>query len=290
MFTGITSHSRHAPRPHAFQYRLFWLGIDLDELASLDKTLAGFGHNRFALASIHDRDYCGPGEASIIEKLRPRLDHAGMEQPHRVTLMTVPRILGYVFNPVSFYLLKRPDDSLVGMVAEVRNTFGESHLYVLRPDQPAKAPDDVVHFAFAKRFYVSPFLDRRGEYRVALRTSDDHFDINVTLQQDGCAVFTARMHGAGRVLSAGAFWRTLARFPLHAASVMLKIHWQAFLLRFFRNAPLYAKPAPLAGETAAAGKRSIWHILRTAAVARGREADPLTHRGSQTMSTGTHTP
>lgn len=265
------------------------MSIELDELPLLDDALRGFRYNRSAFASIHDRDYCGPGDGSIGEKLGRILDRTGIEQPDRVTLLTVPRILGYVFNPVSFYLLRRNDDALIGLVAEVRNTFGELHHYVLTPEHSVTAPQDVVRFTCAKRFFVSPFLDRRGEYHIHLRALEDRFDIEITLEQDGRPVFAARLHGSGQVLSNAAFWRAILRLPMHAASVMLKIHWQAFLLHFLKRVPHYAKPEPFAGETTAAQTRSIWHRIRAAAVARGRETGLVTHHESQAMSTESHT-
>jgi DUF1365 family protein len=260
-------HCRHEPRRHAFRYRIFWLAIDPDELPELDRSIGGFGHNRAALASIHDRDYGGPGPGSVREKIVGRVRQAGVAEPiERILLMTIPKILGYVFNPVNFYLCYAADGRLTAFVAEVRNTFGEMHHYVLEPAAPHRDDGADLDCRLAKEFYVSPFFGIAGEYAVRLKTRHDRFDVTITLHKDGRPVFTATMRGDGRPLTTGRLLRTFGRLPLFAATIMWRIHWHALLLRWRKRVPVFFKSPPSHPATIPAQRRSLWFGFRAAAL------------------------
>ena len=117
------------------------LCLDVDELPALDRQVFGFGHNRRAIVSIRDADYAGPGERPIRAKLIDLLGVHGITSlVARIELITLPRVLGYAFNPVSFFRCFSGDGNLAALVAEVHNTFGEKHYYVLERD--TKKPAD----------------------------------------------------------------------------------------------------------------------------------------------------
>ncbi|MDY7108833.1 MAG: DUF1365 domain-containing protein [Planctomycetota bacterium] len=275
VFHGETMHCRYQPRRHAFRYRMFWLAIDPDELPQLDRSIGGFGHNRAALVSIRDRDYGGRDPGSIRGKITEHVQQAGVAGPiERITLMTIPKILGYVFNPVSFYLCYDGDDRIAAFVAEVRNTFGEMHHYVMEPAGPAGNDGANLDFRLPKEFYVSPFFGTGGEYAVRLKTGNDRFDITITLHEDDRPVFTATMRGRGRPLTTGRLLRTLGRLPLFATTIMWRIHWQAVLLRWKKRVPLFAKPVPSHPATIPARRGSVWYRLRAAALLRLHAAKP----------------
>ncbi|MFM9996655.1 MAG: DUF1365 domain-containing protein [Phycisphaerales bacterium] len=260
---GETWHRRFRPRKHSFRYRMFWLLLDLDELAALDGTVTGFGHNRRAWASVHDRDYAGPGPGSIRAKIRDRLREGGVVEPMaRIMLCTLPRVCGYVFNPVSFYFCYRPDEALAAVVAEVRNTFGEVHHYVLTPEDHPRAGGESTRYRAAKNFYVSPFLEVSGGYEVVVSERDGLLRLQIHLEQHGQRVFTAGMTGRAVPLGGTGLVRTLVRFPFLAATIMLRIHWQALQLGVRRRLPVFVKPAPAAAATFAADPPSFWHRLR----------------------------
>jgi len=256
---------------------MFWLCLDLDELAMLDHTVTGFGHNRRAWASIHDRDYAGPGPGSIREKITNRLSEGGVNEPlARITLYTLPRVCGYVFNPVSFYFCYRPDETLAAVVAEVHNTFGEGHHYVLRPDDHPAPPGESILFRAAKSFYVSPFLEVSGAYEVLVCERDDGLRLQIQLEQGGELMFTAAMTGRATPMSSRALAQTLLRLPFLAATIMFRIHWQALQLSFFKRLPVFAKPEPVTVGTFVLGLPSIWHRLRALVVSRAsRKQNPL---------------
>lgn len=267
IFQGRTTHTRHLPKRHAFAYRLFWLALELDELVELDRTVRGFGFNRRALVSVRDADHGGPGAGDIRSRIEARVREAGVEEPvARWTLVTIPRVAGYVFNPVSFYLGRADDGGLAVVVAEVRNTFGEMHHYVARP-RPDPAVEGCWRFGFPKVFYVSPFLKVDGRYELTLRTADDQFDLAIDLLRREVPWLSATLTGRSRTLTGAALAGTLARLPWCAATIMLRIHWQALRLWAWRRIGTYLKTPPQNPATIPSPRPNFWHRLRGRLVA-----------------------
>jgi DUF1365 family protein len=154
------------PGKHRLRYRVFMLALDLDELPRCDGALRHFAHNRPALLSLFDRDHGGRINAPLRPQIEARLREAGIAwDDGRIVLLAMPRLLNYVFNPLSVYFCYRPDGALAALVHEVKNTFGEQHFYGL---PSTLAPNGEVAQACAKEFFVSPFLeqDLRYEFRV----------------------------------------------------------------------------------------------------------------------------
>lgn len=267
IFHGRTTHCRLLPRRHAFRYRMFWLAIDLDELPELDRRVRGFGHGRPALVSVRDADHGGPGDGTIRSKVEALVRGGGVHEPvERITLMTIPKVAGYAFRPVSFYLCEADEGRVVALVAEVRNTFGEMHHYVAAPERGEASGDAPLVFRIPKRFYVSPFLDVSGTYDVLLRFDEHRFEIAVHLRDERGLVFSAGMHGRGVPMTSRRLLGAVARAPLFAATIMLRIQWQAILLFAGRGLPVFPKPAPSHPSTVPAASPSLWQRLRLAVV------------------------
>lgn len=263
IITGETHHCRVRPRRHAFRYRMFWLYLDLDELGAIDRSVRWFGHNRRSLVSIIDSDYAGAERGTIREKVVGRLLREGVSEPiARVVLVTLPKVCGYAFNPVSFYLCYLPDGAMAALVAEVHNTFGEAHHYVLRPDDRDAHRAGVARFRAAKAFYVSPFLDVSGEYEVRLSEHADDFSLTITLRQGGQPVFSASMSGRTARLTGARLATALCRLPLSTAAVMARIHWQAMQLYMLKRLPVFARARPTPGGALVASRSTIWYWLR----------------------------
>lgn len=243
---------------------MFWLGVDPSELADLNRRVLGFGHNRWALVSMRDADFGTPGHDTIEDKIAGVLERGLEDSPRfvRLTLMTIPRVVGYVFAPVSFFLCHGKDDQIVALVAEVRNTFGEKHHYVARP----RREGDELTCRIPKRFHVSPFLDDDGEYTVRLRVTETAMQIDIDLRQRGDLVFSAGMQGRARPFTTTSLLGTLARMPLFAATIMLRIHWQALVLIVARRIGAHDKPAPVDSMTIAPTHPSVWFRLRAVLV------------------------
>lgn len=262
IFRGSTTHRRHRPTTHGFTYPMFWADLDVDDLKSYGRLLSV---DRAGLMSIRTADYGGPGAGTIRRRIMQRLSEQGFtEQPASIRLVTIPRVFGYVFNPVSFYICSNNDDVVTALVAEVRNTFGEMHHYIAAPNTA-----EANRFSFAKAFYVSPFFDVDGEYELTL-DDNNPFSLQIHLRKDNAIVFSAGMRGQGRPITRRALLGTLLTMPFFAATIMWRIHWQAWRLRR-RGVALYHKPDPTSPHTAAAPRLSLWHRWRTALV--NRHAD-----------------
>jgi cyclopropane-fatty-acyl-phospholipid synthase len=219
--------------------------VELAELPMLDRDLRLFGHNRRQVFSIRDRDYLGIPEGTIEEKLRARLRGAAAKRAFtRAVLLTTPRVFGHTFNPVSFYYCYDEFDELVYVVAEVNNTFGEGHLYLLAADAKGR-----IRQREPKAFHVSPFNDLRGDYDFRLEPLGDHLDIGIRLCRDEASVFDARLRGRARPISNRELLRVLMTYPLQTFLTLPRIGWQAFKLHYFKRLPVHAKPEPGSAST-----------------------------------------
>ncbi len=249
IFSGEVVHHRLGPVEHRFTYPAYFYALDLDELPALDREVRGFGYNRASVASIRDRDYLDPGWESIRDKLHVRLRAAGLDEAvGRVVLVTSARYLGHVFNPVSFYLCHGQDGELRAVVAEVNNTFGDRHLYLLSDVQ--RGSEGGAWLAQAdKEFFVSPFFDVSGRYRFAISDEGGRMNLSVNLEREGGMVLRARLAGKGVPLTTRTLWRTLLRFPFSVLLVLPRIHWQAAKLYFRKKLPIHRRPQPRSAMT-----------------------------------------
>ena len=236
-------HARLSPVQHQFRYPVFTFAFDLDELHELDRTVNGFGYNRTALLSLHDRDYLR-GEGTIRERLMRFLKVAGCDDGiARVELLTMPRMFGHVFNPVSFYYCRRADESIRCVVAEVNNTFGERHLYIL-PHPEAGDTSFPMQFQHEKEFHVSPFNDMRGKYEFSLSELGQDMRLVINLVRDGQKILTAVLWGRAVELDSRTLRANVFRYPFRIVSNLPRISWQAAKLYFLRKLPVYQKPTP----------------------------------------------
>ncbi len=242
LLVGRLFHNRVAPKRHQFEYGHYWLAVDLDELPILSKTLLGFGYNRWHILSIRDRDYLDDSDRPIFEKVKEVLGTA----PYRdaitaVTLVTSPRYFGKVFNPINFYYCYAQNREIVCILAEVNNTFSESHLYIL--DSPSKSNHRLVQYQHAKEFYVSPFNDLKGTYEFALSDVIDTVDIRLNLIRDQQPLINTRFWGTAVPLTSIALWKTLARYPFLGLAALAKIGFNAIILKL-KGVPSIMKPRP----------------------------------------------
>lgn len=240
LYCGTVVHRRFRPRAHRLAYRIFYLLVDLDELPVLGQRLRLLSHNRPGLMSFHDRDH-GAGDAGALRvHVERQLAAAGIAaEGGAIRLLCLPRILGYVFNPLSVYFCHRRDGALAAMLYEVNNTFGERHTYVI-PVETDKAP---IRQRCSKRFHVSPFIGM-----------DMTYDFEVAPPGDGVAIAIGEADGDGRLLQAAFagqrlplsdrnLLRVFLRYPLLTLKVIGGIHWEALRL-WLKGVPLTARPAP----------------------------------------------
>jgi DUF1365 family protein len=224
LYEGEVVHDRKTPVRHLFRYGVYMWLVDLDELAGLDRRLWAFGDDRRAVTTIRRRDHLGDPQRPIRENLDAYLRLKGVDlEGGRVSLLTNARVLGYVFNPLSVFYCHGPDGGLRCVVAEVHNTHGERHCYLLRPGERGRAETD-------KEFYVSPFLTVDGRYRMAFAPPGDRLAVQMALDQDGERVFSASLTGRRLPLTNRSLGRMLVRYPLMTAKVTTLIHLQGLRL------------------------------------------------------------
>ena len=226
-YTGSVVHKRLRPREHAFTYRVFTLCLDLDELDCLDARLRLFSRNRWNLMSFRDADF-GDGRGCLAAQIRGVLEAGGLGAcGHRITLVCYPRLLGFVFNPLSVYFCHDAEDRLGVIVYEVSNTFGERKRYII----PVGASvEGGVAQACAKEMYVSPFTSPEARYSFHVHPPGAGLVIGVDIADTSGPVLKTHFRGARRDLSDRDIAVLLLRYPLMTLKVVAGIHFEALRL------------------------------------------------------------
>ncbi len=240
---GHTTHARRGRISNAFRYGVDYVLIDVDSLSG--PTL--FSRNRFNFVAVHDRDHGGSGDRGrgaqwAREVFRSR--GLSLGSGDRLLLLTQPRFLGYVFNPVSFWLALRGSD-LVCVIAEVNNTFGDRHSYFCaNPGFAPIRPQDRIEAA--KILHVSPFQHVAGTYRFRFSVDADHIAIAIAFRNGGEGLH-ATLCGARRPLTNASLLAAALRRPAGALRTIALIHWQAVKL-VLKRAPYQPRPKPPAED------------------------------------------
>jgi DUF1365 family protein len=239
---GSTFHGRRGAVSNAFTYSIDYVFLDAEEVRPHAPWL--FGRNRAGLVSVQDSDHGGPpkqgrGPAWAREVFAA---HGLAETTAgRLILLAQPRMLGHVFNPVSFWLAHDRQGRLRAVIAEVSNTFGDRHSYLCaHPDQRPITREDVLHAQ--KIFHVSPFQPIEGGYSFRFDIRADRIGIWIDYSTDGEGLL-ATLTGKRAPLGTSAILRSALRRPLGARRVLALIHWQALKL-WWKGAPFRRRPAP----------------------------------------------
>lgn len=250
-------HARFAPRTHRFVYRIFLFALDLDELPALHRRLPFFSVNRPNLYSFREADYL-PTDEPVHNTARPQparqtngasprslkqrvLDHLATQDVDltggRVVLVTLPRIFGYLFNPVSFYFCYDRHGACVAALAEVTNTFREMKPYFLGP---ATRADGAFRLRVPKHFYVSPFSDVDVEFDFMLRPPDARLAVQIDDHTGGRRTLTSTLTGPRRALTGARLAWFTVKYPMLTLRIIALIHWHALRL-WLKKVPWYAK-------------------------------------------------
>ncbi|AGY91381.1 hypothetical protein SPICUR_01810 [Spiribacter curvatus] len=245
LYSGQLVHERRIEPRYHFSYRVFSLLLDIDRLDEAARRHRLFSHNRFNLIGFRDSDH-GPKDGS---PLRPwidaRLAEAGIElDGGRVQILCYPRVLGYVFNPLTLWFCRHADGTLRAVLAEVRNTFGQWHGYLLH--EKGDALPERLRDSATKVFHVSPFLPRNGHYQFRIQAPDERYGATVNwhnVDHPETPALIAVQTGERRRGGDRGLLRAAVTVPFMTLKVIAAIHWQALKI-WLRGGRFHRKPAP----------------------------------------------
>ena len=227
LYTGTVMHRRIKPRAHKLRYRVFWTLLDLNELPALGQTLRLFSLERFNLFGFYTADHGDGSSTPLRVQAEKHLMDAGIDlDGGTIKLLCMPRILGFVFNPISVYYCYRRDGALAALIYEVHNTFGQRHSYLIPIDTASEALEQ----RCLKSFYVSPFMDMEISYTFRIQKPDERVALTIQGADAQGPVIVASLAGQRRNLTDGTLLKTFFVFPLLTLTVVAGIHWEALKL------------------------------------------------------------
>ena len=247
LLIGQVMHRRLRPVVNAFSYPVFYLQLPLARLAAANCAI--FSVDRGNLLSFQQKDH-GPRDGSpLLPWIQSLLRERGLPADGEITLQCFPRMFGYVFNPVSFWLCRDRTGELIAVLAEVRNTFGGHHSYLLHNPDGAPLRDGQVLRA-SKAFHVSPFCEIEGGYRFRFHLQHSYQIVRIDYDDAEGELLRTSISGMPLAWSARALLGAFLRMPLLTAGVMARIHWQALKL-WLSGVPFYGKKTdyPLPEQT-----------------------------------------
>jgi DUF1365 family protein len=227
LLEGKVRHRRSNPIDYSLEHDVFYVALDLAELDEVDRFLRLVGRNRRSVLEFRDADHWTTPATDLRQTVLDHLRAEGEDPTDwRITLVTNLRILGYVFNPASFYLCRDAAGDLRVVIVEVHNTHLERHLYTLRPEGPGRR----FTASMDKAFYVSPFIDMEGRYTVHVKDDPASLRIAINERQDDAPVIATSLALTRRRLTDRMVVRMLVRHPLMTQRTMALIHVHAWRL------------------------------------------------------------
>ena len=234
IYNGEVTHTRFKPVRHFLKYKTFSLLIDLDEINILDKSIGIFSHNKFNIFSFYDKDHGDRDGGNLKDWVISNLNKFQIkENITNIKVLCYPRILGYVFNPLSiFYCYEK--DKLVAIFYEVKNTFNEQHTYIFK----IKNNEEIIQKC-RKKFYVSPFMDMETFYNFKLINPNDKLSVFIKQTDADGTILTATQTGDKKEFSFKQLAINFLKYPLMTIKIIGSIHYEALLL--WKKGAIYRK-------------------------------------------------
>ncbi len=228
LYRGDVMHMRLRPFGHRFAYGVFTLLLDIDRIEAVAAGLRLFSVDRFNVFAFRRRDH-GPRDGGPLRPwVEARLAEAGLpDRPARILLLSIPRLFGHAFNPLSVFWCYGADGRLESVIYEVKNTFGDQHPYALAA---TPGPDGAIRHDQPKEFFVSPFIGMDQTYRFTLRPPGARLSVRIKQGDAAGDTLIATQNGAAAPLTDAALARIALTAPWATLKIMAAIHWQALRL------------------------------------------------------------
>ena len=226
IYNGKVIHKRFKPRLHFFKYKVFSLLIDLSELNILDKNISFFSYNRFNLISFFDKDHGERDGTSLVEWVKKNLNENKIDHENiKIKLLCYPRILGYVFNPLSVFYVYNKKEELISILYEVKNTFGEQHTYIFKVGN-----DNLLEHKCEKKFHVSPFIEMNCNYFFRILKPAQRISVIIDQYQLNEKILYASQDGIREDFTSLELIKSYLKHPLMTFKIISAIHFEAFKL------------------------------------------------------------
>ncbi|RYG11149.1 MAG: DUF1365 domain-containing protein, partial [Caulobacteraceae bacterium] len=229
-YSGTVFHRRLKPRAHSLKYRIFMLLIDLDEAEGLTRRLRWLRSGRFGLMSFREKDFGDRSDMPLKAQIGLRLAEANLAGGGPIRLLTMPRILGYGFNPLSVFFCHARNGQLSAILYEVSNTFGQRHAYLM----PVAESDGPVRQAVDKAFHVSPFMDMDLLYRFSVAppvgAEGESTTVNIAVDDAEGPLLLTGFTGQRQSMTDANLLKAWFGHPLLTLKVIAGIHWEAVKL------------------------------------------------------------
>lgn len=241
LYQGDVVHVRRRPRHHRLRYAVFSILVDIDQLPRIEAKCRLFSVDRFNLFSFHRRDHAD-GQTLLRKWVDTHLSSAGIYlDGGAVHLLCYPRVLGFVFNPLSLYFCHRRDGNLAAILYEVHNTFGERHTYLIPVN--ASNPPGLIRQSCPKRLHVSPFIPMDARYDFRLAPPGETVTVTIAESDDQGPLLQASFVGTRAPFNDKELFYAFCRYPLMTLKVIAGIHWEALQI-WRKGARYHRKPAP----------------------------------------------
>ena len=227
IYNGEVIHKRFKPKVHYFRYKVFSLLIDLDELNTLNNLIPYFSYNRFNLISFYDKDHGYRDGSSLKQWVIKNLKDAGIsDRDIIIKLLCFPRIFGYVFNPLSVFFVYDKSKSLIAILYEVKNTFGEQHTYIFQ----INSYQNLIENNCVKKFFVSPFMDLKSEYFFKILIPGNKLSVVIDQRDSEGKLLFASQDGKRCELTSKNLLFSYLKHPLMTFKIISAIHFEALRL------------------------------------------------------------